>query len=260
MAATHPPTDGAAAAPHAEPGHAVDISLVIPVYDEEACVELLWERLRPVIDALGPRFEVLFVDDGSTDRSPVLLKAIRTTDPRVRLLTLDRHHGQSAALAAGFRAARGDRLITMDADLQNPPEEIRRLLEAGDDVDLVFGRRRKREDRPIKIFASRIGNGVRNMITGHRVHDTGCSLKLFRATALARIPMFNGMHRFLPTLFVFHGFAVKEILVDHHLRCGGASKYGLIDRAWRGLVDCLAVRWLGRRSLKYRILERNGTR
>jgi glycosyltransferase involved in cell wall biosynthesis len=173
----------------------------------------------------------------------------------VRIIGLSRRSGQSAALAAGFRAARGEWIVTLDADLQNPPEEIPRLFEAAEQVDLVYGRRRRRIDSWIRRLSSRIGNGTRNIITGHRVSDTGCSLKALRREALSRIPLFHGAHRFLPTLFAFHGLKIREIAVDHHARTAGLTKYGVLNRAWRGLLDCLAVRWLRGRSLKYEARE-----
>jgi len=184
---------------------AVDLSVVIPVYNERECIDGLWSRLRAALDGLDRTFEVVFVDDGSTDDSLRMLTRIGRSDPHVRVVRLMRHTGQTAALAAGFHAARGTWVATLDADLQNPPEEIGRLIEASDGVEIVYGRRRERNDRWTKRIGSRIGNGVRNAVTGHYVHDTGCSLKLMRRTALMRLPLFAGMHRFLPTLFAFHG-------------------------------------------------------
>jgi len=246
----------AAAGPVGAPARTrVELSVVIPVYNEDACIDALWRELEPVLDRIGRPWEVVFVDDGSTDRGPERLLALARRRPEVRLVQLAANRGQTAALDAGFRAARGEWVVTLDADLQNPPQEIARLLEAAEGVDLVYGRRRVRHDSWVKRVASRIGNGVRNAITGHRVHDTGCSLKLYRRDALRRIPLFTGMHRFLPTLFAFHGFAVREIEVDHRQRVAGHSKYGNLTRATRGLHDCLAVRWMRGRSLHYEARE-----
>jgi glycosyltransferase involved in cell wall biosynthesis len=242
--------------PAADPAaRTVEISVVIPVFNEESCIEPLWERLAPVLQGLGRAWEVVFVDDGSTDAGPGILLRLRRDYPAARMIRMARNQGQSAALDAGFRAARGGWIVTLDADLQNPPEEIPRLFEAAGGVELVFGRRRRRRDSWFKRTGSRIGNGVRNLITGHRVRDTGCSLKLYRADALRRIPLFRGMHRFLPTLFVFHGYRIREIEVEHHPRVSGTSKYGNLARAWHGLADCFAVRWMRRRSLDYRAEE-----
>jgi glycosyltransferase involved in cell wall biosynthesis len=232
-----------------------EISVVIPVYNEEACVEPLWSRLRPVLVGLGREFEVIFVDDGSSDRSAELLVDLRRAHAEVRLLRMERNQGQTAALDAGFRAARGTWVVTLDADLQNPPEEIPRLFEAAEGVDMVYGRRKVRRDGFVTRVSSRIGNCVRNWITGHRVCDTGCSLKLYRREALRRIPLVRGMHRFLPTLFAFHGYSVREIDVEHGARAGGVSKYGVGNRALSGLADCLAVRWMRPRAMNYRVRE-----
>jgi glycosyltransferase involved in cell wall biosynthesis len=233
----------------------IQVTVVIPLHDEEQCLPALWSRLRTALESLGQSWEVVYVDDGSKDGSLDLLLKMRAADPRVRILALGCRSGQSAALAVGFRAARGEWIVTLDADLQNPPEEIPRLFEAVEGVDLVYGKRRRRVDSWIKKLSSRIGNGTRNIITGHRVSDTGCSLKLLRREALLRVPLFHGAHRFLPTLFAFHDLKIREIVVDHHARAAGLTKYGILNRAWRGLLDCLAVRWLRGRSLKYEAHE-----
>ena len=233
----------------------VRLSAVVPVYNERECVEPLWERLAPVLDATGSSWETVFVDDGSSDGTAEILERLARERPRVRVVRLLQNRGQTAALSAGFAHARGEWIVTLDADLQNPPEEIPRLLAAVDGVDLVYGRRRVRHDGWAKRIGSRIGNGVRNLVTGHFVHDTGCSLKLFRRNALARIPLFHGMHRFLPTLFEFHGFRTREVEVAHEPRAAGTSKYGNLGRAWRGLYDCFAVRWMRSRSLRYESVE-----
>lgn len=244
--------------PEGIPEAGIDLSVVVPVYNEKSCLDRLWERLGATLESLERSWEILFVDDGSVDGSPEILAAIAAGNSHIRLLKMTRNQGQSAALVAGFRAARGRWIATLDADLQNPPEEIPRLIAAAEGVDLVFGRRRKRQDSWLKKAGSRIGNTVRNLITGHSIRDTGCSLKLFRRSALGRIPFFRGMHRFLPTLFVFHGFSIREIEVDHHPRFSGVSKYGNLDRAWGGLLDCFAVRWMRRRSLDYEVHEIGG--
>lgn len=246
--------------PKPEAAREVDLSVVVPIYNEEACIVALWPRLYAVLIDLELSWEVLFVDDGSTDRSRERLVELASDGSgrsgpfergEVRVVALARNSGQTAAFDAGFRAAHGRWVATLDADLQNPPEELPKLLEAADGVDLVYGRRVRRMDGRLKRIGSRIGNGVRNLITGHRVRDTGCSLKLYRAAALRRIPLFTGMHRFLPTLFHYHGFRIREVEVEHAERFGGASKYTNFGRAMRGLFDCFAVRWMRRRSLGY---------
>jgi dolichol-phosphate mannosyltransferase len=232
-----------------------ELSVVIPVWDEAPCLGPLWARLEPVLRSLSTSWEAVFVDDGSTDESPQQLRRIRSASPAVRIVTLAANGGQSAALDAGVRAARGRWILTLDADLQNPPEEIPRMLAAREGADMVFGRRRTRRDGWVRRVSSRVGNAVRNAVTGHRVRDTGCSLKLFRRDAMLRIPAFQGMHRFLPTLFAIHGYRLLEVEVEHAARVAGRAKYGIRGRAWRGLVDCLGVRWLRARSLRYRAHE-----
>ena len=226
-----------------------DLSVVTPAYNEAPNLEPLIVGIDAALDGLALRYEILLVDDGSTDDTAERARRLSRRRPHLRYLRFTENRGQSAALAAGLRAARGHWLLTLDADLQNPPEEIPRLLAAGGDVDLCFGRRRRRQDPRLKRWASRWGNAVRNRITGHRVHDTGCGLKLMRAEALAAIPLFDGAHRFLPSLFQAHGFSTCEIEVAHAPRIAGRSKYGIRNRAVRGLVDCFGTRWLIRRSL-----------
>lgn len=253
-------SEGVEARPAARPAASPELSVVIPVHNEEPCLEELWQRLREVLAAVAPTWEVILVDDESSDGSLELLKRFQRDESRLRVVALKQRQGQTAALAAGFRFARGEWVLTLDADLQNPPEEIPKLLAATDGVDLVYGRRQVRVDSLVKRVSSHVGNGVRNWITGHRVRDTGCSLKLFRRKALERIPMFHGMHRFLPTLFAFHGFRGREVEVAHASRAAGRTKYGMANRAWRGLIDCFAVRWMRGRSLRYEAHEFQGFR
>jgi len=229
--------------------------LVIPVFNEEESLRPLWKRLRPVLQQLDHSWELILVDDGSTDNSLEIMTAIRTEEPRTRIIQLDRNRGQTAAMDAGFRAAGGKWVITLDADLQNPPEEIPGLLAAREGVDLVYGCRIRRQDSWSTRVSSRVGNATRNLITGHRVRDTGCSLKCYRRAALMRIPRLAGLHRFLPTLFEFHGYKIRELEVSHERRVAGTSKYGIGNRAWRGFLDCLAVRWMRGRALEYRSTE-----
>ncbi len=233
----------------------LDLSIVIPIFNEEECLVTLWDRLFKTLANIDQNWEVVCVDDGSSDKSLERLLLLGSIEPRVTVLHLDKRSGQTAALDAGFRAARGNWILTLDADLQNPPEEIPILLAASNGVDLVFGRRIRRSDTWIRKMSSRVGNGVRNMVTGHRIVDTGCSLKLYRTEALRHIPLFNGMHRFFPTLFAAHGFRIKEVSVHHEPRAAGTSKYGVANRIWCGLLDCFAMRWMRSRSLRYAVSD-----
>jgi len=231
------------------------LSVVIPVFDEAGNLEALHRELSSVLDGLREPAEILFVDDGSRDASPVLLARLAAGDPRVRLVTLDRNHGQSAALDAGFRRARGEVVATLDADLQNDPADLPRLLALLDRADVVNGVRATRRDGWVRKLSSRIGNGFRNWMTGESVTDVGCSLRVMRAEPLSRVKMFRGMHRFLPTLLRMEGARVIEVPVAHRPRLAGSSKYGIANRLFTGLHDVLAVRWMQRRALRYRVKE-----
>ena len=237
------------------PRPALALSIVIPAYNEEANVEACYHELADVAPDLGRPFEIIFVDDGSTDGTFAVLVALARADPRVRVIRFRRNAGQTAALAAGFRAARGDIVVTMDADLQNDPRDIPRLLAALGPYDAACGWRVNRRDPWAKRIASRVANAVRRRFTEDGVHDTGCTLKAFRREALGRLPLYRGMHRFLPALLRLEGFRVTELPVSHRPRRAGASKYGNWGRLWAGLADLWAVRWMARRRLSYEIEE-----
>jgi glycosyltransferase involved in cell wall biosynthesis len=236
-------------------GAGLALSVVIPAYNEEANVEACYREVRGVLEALGQPFEVLFVDDGSTDGTFAVLAGLARADRRLRVLRFRRNAGQTAALDAGFRAARGDVIITLDADLQNDPADIPRLLAALAASDVACGWRINRRDPWTKRVASRVANRVRQTVTGDGIHDTGCTLKAFRREALARLRLYRGMHRFLPALVRLDGFRVTEVPVGHRPRRAGQSKYGNWGRLWTGLADLWAVRWMARRHLRYEIDE-----
>ncbi len=242
------------------PGRALEpaLSVVIPAYNEEPNVEACYRELMGILAGLGMTFEVVFVNDGSTDRTGAILSRVARADSRVRLVRLRRNAGQTAALDAGFRVARGDIVVTMDADLQNDPGDIPKLLAALDGCDAVCGWRIDRRDPWTKRVASRVANGVRRRLTGDGIHDTGCTLKAFRRAALGRIKLYRGMHRFLPALLLQEGFRVREVPVGHRPRSAGVSKYGNWSRLWAGLADVWAVRWMSRRRLRYEIEAEEG--
>lgn len=233
------------------------VSLVIPVYDEMACLPGLVAEIREALEPGGVPYEVVLVDDGSTDGSAEWLDRAAAEDPRLVVVHFARNAGQSAAFAAGFRAARGEIVVTLDADGQNPPSEVPKLLSAlTDGVDIVAGYRATRRDSAWRRIQSRIANAVRNGLSGETIRDTGCSLKAFRRRHLLELPVFNGMHRFLPTLCRLAGATtVVEVPVGHRPRQGGSSKYGMLNRAWRAFVDLLGVRWLQRRWIRYEVRE-----
>jgi glycosyltransferase involved in cell wall biosynthesis len=232
-----------------------ELSVVFPVFNEEENIPLLLGEIAAALRPAGVVYEVVAVDDGSTDRSLEVLHQQRTQHPMLRVVALEKNSGQTAALDAAWRAAKGQLIVSLDADLQNDPADIpammRRLSETG--ADMVAGVRVNRKDTWARRMQSRIGNGVRNLITGDSITDTGCSLKLVRREAVEHVRLFTGMHRFLPTLVRYAGYKVIEMPVNHRPRQFGVSKYGAMNRAFRGLADCFAVRWMGKRVLTYRV-------
>jgi glycosyltransferase involved in cell wall biosynthesis len=234
-----------------------ELSLVIPVYNERENLPPLIAEIAAALDGAGRSYEVVAVDDGSTDGSLETLKALKRDHPQLHIVAFERNAGQTAAFAAGFRAARGRVVVTLDADLQNDPADVPRVVEALErtGATAVAGYRAARHDSPWKRLQSRIANGVRNWLNGEAIRDTGCSLKAFRADAVRDLPLFSGMHRFLPTLIKMHGGTVAEVPVGHRARRFGVTKYGMWNRVFRSLADAFAVRWMQRRALTYRIRE-----
>lgn len=232
------------------------ISVIIPIKDERDNLVPLTERLLKVLEARdeskAAAFEIVYVDDGSTDGSADRLDDLAAHHAAVRVLHFDRNYGQSAAFDAGFKHARGALVATMDGDLQNDPEDIATLLPHSRQFHLVCGWRRNRHDSLVRKISSRVANAVRSAVTGDRVHDTGCSLKLFRRELVDRLQLFSGMHRFFPALALMHGFTVTEVPVRHHPRVHGVSKYGVGNRLFKGLYDLVAVRWMQSRVLRYK--------
>jgi len=231
------------------------LSVVVPLKDEQDSLEPLHRELDAALAGVAGGVELIFVDDGSRDESRARLRGLAAKDARVRVLALDRNHGQSAALDAGFRAARGAVVVTLDADGQNDPADIPRLLAALDRADVVNGVRVGRRDDWLRRVSSRVGNGFRNAMTQETVTDVGCSLRAMRAEPLRRVRLWRGAHRFLPTLLRLEGARVVELPVAHRPRRHGRSKYGVLDRLFAGLADVLAVRWLQSRALRYEARE-----
>ncbi len=243
--------------PSPRPRPPVELSLVVPVYDERDSLPLLVEEIARALRGRGPAYEIVAVDDGSTDGSLEVLKELRRDHPELHIVSFAANAGQTAAFAAGFRAARGRVIVTLDADLQNDPADVPALVAELDasGAAAVVGYRASRQDSPWKRLQSRIANGVRNRLNRETIRDTGCSLKAFRADAVRAVPLFNGMHRFLPTLIKMHGGSVREVAVRHRPRRFGKTKYGMWNRVFRSLVDAFAVRWMQRRVLRYRVRE-----
>ncbi|HSL16881.1 MAG TPA: glycosyltransferase family 2 protein [Methylomirabilota bacterium] len=231
------------------------LSVVVPVFNEIGCADPLVKRVRGALDASAFDWELLLVDDGSTDGSGERLDELAAADGRIRVLHFERNCGQSAALDAGFRHARGGLVGILDADLQTFPEDLPALVEVleREGVDAVVGIRAERHDTGWKRFSSRFANGVRNWLTREDIVDTGCPLKVLRAEAVRSLKMFNGMHRFLPTLLRMESFSVIQVPVRHAPRLTGRSKYGTLDRALSGLRDALAVRWMQDRAMRWKL-------
>ncbi|MFQ5700966.1 MAG: glycosyltransferase family 2 protein [Acidobacteriota bacterium] len=232
-----------------------EVSIVVPVYNERENLSALLGEIVPVMESESRPFEIIFVDDGSTDGSAEILRGLKAADPRVRVLTAERNAGQTAAMAAGFGAARGDIVVTLDADLQNDPRDIPALLGRLEGCDAVVGWRAGRRDAWLRRISSRVANAVRNRLSGDDIIDTGCSLKAYRREALGRIKLFNGMHRFLPTLLRLEGYRVRQVKVSHRPRHAGVSKYNMRNRLFRASADLLAVMWMKRRTIQYRVTE-----
>jgi len=227
---------------------------VVPVYNERDNLAPLVTEIAAALGA-GASYEIVAVDDGSTDGSLAELRRLKAAHPELHIITFARNAGQTAAFAAGFRAARGGIIVTLDADLQNDPADIPALVAAlqSGGTTAVAGFRVGRRDTAWRRLQSRIANGVRNYLNGETIRDTGCSLKAFRADALRAIPLYGGMHRFLPTLIKMHGGTVSEVPVRHRPRRFGVTKYGMWNRVFRALADAFAVRWMQRRTLHYTI-------
>lgn len=231
------------------------ISLVIPVYNEEENLPELFRELMEVLEKLSVSFEIIFIDDGSKDRSEAILREFALQDGRVRIIFFQKNCGQSAAFAAGFRSARGEIVVTMDADLQNDPHDIPLLLDKITSYDVVCGWRANRQDSLVRKISSWIANKTRNWVSDEQIKDVGCSLKAFRRECLQSFYYFKGMHRFFPTLIKMEGCSVAEVKVNHRPRRFGEAKYGIGNRALRGLIDLLAVRWMKKRHLSYEVKE-----
>jgi glycosyltransferase involved in cell wall biosynthesis len=227
-----------------------EISVVVPVFNEAENMSILQSELRAALSRLD--HEIIFVDDGSTDHSAARIESA----PNVRLIRFEKNTGQSAALYAGIRAARGKVIVTIDSDLQNDPADIPRLFEQiSRGADLVCCYRAKRKDRFAKRLSSRIANFVRSRFARDYVRDTGCTLKAMRRECVTALIPFKGMHRFIPALIRGAGYRLIEIPVNHRPRRFGQTKYGFGSRAFRATIDMFGVRWLLSRRLNYKIRD-----
>lgn len=223
----------------------VELSVVIPIYNEEGNLPILYEKLKTVLEKLGKSYEIIFVNDGSTDKSWEIIKQLAEKDPNVIGVNFRRNYGQTAAMSAGFDVAKGDVIITMDGDLQNDPEDIPRLLEKmSEGYDIVSGWRKDRKDAFLsRTLPSKIANWLISKVTVVHLHDYGCSLKAYKADIAKNLDYFGEMHRFLPALAKPMGARTTELSVKHHPRIYGKSKYG-ISRTFKVILDLFLVKFL----------------
>jgi len=228
------------------------LSVVVPAFNEVDNIVLLADEIVAALSGSVADFELIIVDDASSDGTSELLQQM--CSDRFRPVFHRLNCGQSAALASGFAAARGQWVATLDGDGQNDPADLPAMLEwaRGSDVDCVTGVRHRRRDDWVRRMSSRIANRFRDLITGDRVADSGCGVRVVRREALREVPVFNGMHRFMPTLLRAQGFSVLEHEVNHRERRAGVSKYGVGNRLWRGIRDCFGMRWYLSRSVPAR--------
>lgn len=229
----------------------IAITVVVPAYNEEDNIEPLLQELSAVLNTLNKPYEILIVDDGSSDGTKDKLTAAKKKYPELRTIHFRRNHGQTAAIDAGLKKAYGNEIIVIDADLQSDPADIPLLLSHLKTYDAVCGWRVKRQDTFVKRISSRIANGFRNWATNETIQDTGSSIKAFKRECLSEIKLYNGLHRFLPTLIKLEGYRVGEVQVNHRPRLKGTSKYNIANRLFRGLYDLIAVRWMQKRQLRY---------
>jgi dolichol-phosphate mannosyltransferase len=227
------------------------VSIVVPLFNERDNVPILVERTLAAMSTVpDTRYELILVDDGSTDGTREAIDAI--ANGNIRGLHMAGNQGQSAALVAGMRAAAGEFILTMDGDLQNDPADFPRILELLQQFDCVCGYRSKRQDTPIRRVSSRVANAVRNAILKDGIRDSGCGVKGYRRACVTHIVPFNGAHRFIAAMLRGAGFTIVECPVAHHPRVHGQSKYGIGNRLWRGIYDMFGVAWLRRRYVPAR--------
>lgn len=239
----------------ATPSPPPEISIVVPAYNERDNLIPLTAAISETLRGLGQCYEVVFVDDGSEDGSAGVLQDLVAKYPEVRVIRFRRNAGQTAALDAGFKRARGAVVVTLDADLQNDPRDIPTLLATLVDYDAVCGIRQRRRDSWLRRLSSTVANGIRRRVLHDDIVDIGCSLRAYKRSCLASIKLYHGMHRFLPALLQIEGFRIGQVPVRHHPRQYGTSKYNVRNRAWRALMDLFAVRWMQRRQLRYEVIE-----
>jgi glycosyltransferase involved in cell wall biosynthesis len=224
----------------------MDVSIVVPFLNEEESLEELYSRIKEAAENSNLSFEVCFVDDGSTDKSLEVVKNLRKSNSNIKILSFRKNYGKSAALSEGFKLAEGDNIITMDADLQDDPAEIPNLIQKLDEgFDMVSGWKKKRHDPIGKTLPSKFFNFTTSFLTGIKIHDFNCGLKAYRRDVIKEIPVYGELHRYLPVLAHWRGFRVGEIVVQHHARKYGVTKFGW-RRLFHGFFDLLTVLFITR--------------
>jgi glycosyltransferase involved in cell wall biosynthesis len=233
------------------------LSVVAPAHNEAENLPQLLDEIAAAAAVIQKSWEVIIVDDGSTDSTLHVMQEQKKKHPGLRVLSMERRSGQTAALDAGLRHARGSFIATIDADLQNDPADIPRMLNVllSQQCGFVNGWRANRRDPWIRLVSTRIANGLRNRLTREQIHDSACGLKVFRRECIDRLKLYHGMHRFLPTLVKMEGYRVVEVPINHRPRIAGRAKYGVFNRAFKALRDVLAVRWMQQRMLRYECRE-----
>jgi dolichol-phosphate mannosyltransferase len=234
-----------------------DISVVSPAFNEGENLPHLVDQVEQAMSTVRQSWEFIIVDDGSTDNSLDVLRSLMPRKPFLRVVSLSRNSGQSAAVEAGIRNAHGQIIAMLDSDLQNDPKEIPRMvgLIVEGKCDFVNGWRHRRNDPWIRLVSTKVANGVRNWLTNESIHDSACGLKVFRRECFEHMRLFRGSHRFLPTLARMQGYSVVEIEVNHRARTAGKAKYGIWNRVFCGLRDTFGVRWMASRNVNYKFTE-----
>ncbi|HEU5070474.1 MAG TPA: glycosyltransferase family 2 protein [Verrucomicrobiae bacterium] len=234
------------------------LSFVIPCHNEEGNLRPLVAAIAQAADGVKLSYEIVLTDDFSTDNTWKILQELAAADQRIRGLKFACNCGQSAAMFAGMKAARGQYIVTLDADLQNDPVDLPKFIAALQRFDCVCGTRvaaRAQGDNIIRIISSRIANAVRNKLSGETISDAGCCFRAFKRECVDNLKFFKGMHRFLPTLFKIEGYTVGEVTISHNPRTAGVSHYGVWNRLFASFYDLLAVRWMKKRMFRYRVAE-----
>lgn len=234
----------------------IDISFIIPCYNEEGNLRELIKAIRAAVDPLKISYEVVITDDCSSDKSWEILKELAAGDQRIRALRFAFNCGESAAQWAAMKSAHGKYFVTLDADLQNDPKDLPKFWEALKNYDCVCGTRvatRGKGDNFVRVISSRIANGVRNKLSGENISDAGCCYRAFKRECIDDLKFFKGMHRFMPTLIKMEGFTVTEIPVTNNPRFAGQSHYGVWNRLFASFYDLLAVRWMKKRMFKFKV-------